>query len=254
VLSAELEVVWPLHRTHYLTIKEPDLMPTVTPAVDGRELAARAFVAAACTQARIATLLGVSRRTVGRSAELDVAAALGKADTLTQARACLAESAERGSTAQERDAALEWLDHALGEQPVREWPRQPAQLEARDAPHSVDASREVSGQPSAACDVAGLRSNAVGHVRTRVSKNGRSATVSPTRHTRSPSPPAPGFALERVEALTREQQRIERRSLILGCVVTTLDAAPLREALADLVADIAEAARTIGRLVQQATR
>jgi hypothetical protein len=60
------------------------------------------------------------------------------------------------------------------------------------------------------------------------------------------------LALEQVEALTREQQRIERRTLILGCAVTTLDPAPLREALADLVTEIAESARVIGRLLRPA--
>jgi hypothetical protein len=65
---------------------------------------------------------------------------------------------------------------------------------------------------------------------------------------------AAGLALTQVQALTEQQQRIERRSLILGCAVATVDPVPLREALAELLADITEAARTIGRLVQQATR
>jgi hypothetical protein len=52
--------------------------------------------------------------------------------------------------------------------------------------------------------------------------------------------------------LTREQQRLARRSLLLGCAVTTLDPAPLREALADLVTEIAESARVIGMLLRPA--
>jgi hypothetical protein len=68
------------------------------------------------------------------------------------------------------------------------------------------------------------------------------------------APRLPACPLEQVQTLTQQQQRIERRNLILGCALTTLDPAPLREALADLVAGITEAARTIGRLVQQAAR
>ena len=52
--------------------------------------------------------------------------------------------------------------------------------------------------------------------------------------------------------MTREQQRLARRSLLLGCAVTTLDPAPLREALADLVTEIAESARVIGMLLRPA--
>jgi hypothetical protein len=63
-------------------------------------------------------------------------------------------------------------------------------------------------------------------------------------------PPRASLALEQIEALTREQQRIERRSLILGYAVATLDSVPLRDALAELLADINEAARTIGAIVQ----
>jgi hypothetical protein len=54
--------------------------------------------------------------------------------------------------------------------------------------------------------------------------------------------------------LTAQQQRIERRTLVLGCAVATVDAAPLRDALTDLLADITEAARTIGRIVSQPAR
>jgi hypothetical protein len=61
-----------------------------------------------------------------------------------------------------------------------------------------------------------------------------------------------GLPLEQVEALTRQQQRIERRSLILGCAVTTLEPAPMRDALADLLAEITEAARAIGMLLRPA--
>jgi hypothetical protein len=65
---------------------------------------------------------------------------------------------------------------------------------------------------------------------------------------------AGGLALEHVQALTAQQQRIERRTLVLGCAMATLDAAPLREALTELVVDITEAARVIAVIVQQATQ
>lgn len=60
--------------------------------------------------------------------------------------------------------------------------------------------------------------------------------------------PRASLALEHVEALIREQQRIERRGLILGCGLNALDPAPLREALAELLEDIRAAARAIGTL------
>ena len=67
-----------------------------------------------------------------------------------------------------------------------------------------------------------------------------------------PTPSARPPGGQQVEALTREQQRLARRSPILGCAVTTLDPAPLREALADLVTEIAESARVIGMLLRPA--
>jgi hypothetical protein len=85
---------------------------------------------------------------------------------------------------------------------------------------------------------------------------GRPAAPSSSRDERGASGssltrPPPGLALTQVH---EQQQRIERRSLILGCAVATVDPVPLREALAELLADITEAARTIGRLVEQASR
>ena len=137
---SELEVVWPLHRSHYLspaladagidmnTEPESSEAPplrrsatrrpvpsgaSVTAATAGRELAARALLAGGCLQTRVAELLHTSRRSVGRMVEADVTAALRDADVVDQARTCLADTAIRGSTAEEREAADAWLVHAL---------------------------------------------------------------------------------------------------------------------------------------------
>jgi hypothetical protein len=65
-----------------------------------------------------------------------------------------------------------------------------------------------------------------------------------------------GLALEQVHALTQQQQRILHRSVVLDCALKAdaLDPPTMREAVADLLADITEAARAIGVIVQQATR
>jgi hypothetical protein len=133
VSTPEYVVVWPLRRDHYL-FEVADMMSTATPVVDetslslethsassappiaspGRELAARAL-AAACTQQRVGELLGVSRRTIARRPDFDVPAALHDEGALTLARAELANTEHRGSTAEERAAAEAWLERAQGD-------------------------------------------------------------------------------------------------------------------------------------------
>lgn len=76
----------------------------------------------------------------------------------------------------------------------------------------------------------------------------RPAAKSAARAVGAVGAPRASLALEHVEALIREQQRIERRGLILGCGLNALDPAPLREALAELLEDIRAAARAIGTL------
>jgi hypothetical protein len=86
VLGVELEVVWPLHKSHYLSLslqdQETDMADEVTAdrmpvSGAGRDLPARALVAgASCTQQRVSDLLETSRRSVGRAVETDLAAAL----------------------------------------------------------------------------------------------------------------------------------------------------------------------------------
>jgi hypothetical protein len=137
VTGAELEVVWPLHKSHYLssTLQETEMPEDVsvdpTPvSAAGRDLAARALLAAACTQQRVSDLLEVSRRSVGRAAETDLAAMLQEATVVADARTILTETVRQGSSAEERDAAERWLAEALRE-PVS--PRPPARPSTKAA-------------------------------------------------------------------------------------------------------------------------
>jgi hypothetical protein len=125
VNACELEVVWPLHRWHYLSPMladagidmntEPESStvppaPARRPVATSRDLATRALQAGAnCSQQRVSDLLAVSRRTLSRTVDPDVVAALHDADVVKQARTYLADTASRGSTAEEREAAAAWL-------------------------------------------------------------------------------------------------------------------------------------------------
>jgi hypothetical protein len=62
-----------------------------------------------------------------------------------------------------------------------------------------------------------------------------------------------GFALEQVDALTHQQQRILRRSVVIDCALKAEapDPPTMREAITDLLADITAAARTMGTILQQ---
>ena len=73
---SDLEVVWPLHRWHYLNVPDParvnmeavdESLSSPLVATPERELAARALHGGPdCSQQRVSDLLGVSRRTIGR--------------------------------------------------------------------------------------------------------------------------------------------------------------------------------------------
>ena len=80
------------------------------------------------------------------------------------------------------------------------------------------------------------------------------AEASAAPHTPAPDAPTP---LPQVEALRRQQQRILHRSALVDYVLAaeTLGGGPLTmgDALAELLADITEAARTIGTLLQTTT-
>jgi hypothetical protein len=79
----------------------------------GRDLAARALVAgAACTQQRVSELLETSRRSVGRAVDSDLMAVPQNSSVVAKARTVLSESARRGSTPEERQAAEAWLMEA----------------------------------------------------------------------------------------------------------------------------------------------
>jgi hypothetical protein len=127
VTGPDLEVVWPLHRSHYLSsalTADGMVMPMEPASVEGptrasvvatpdRELAAGTLQAdPEASQQRVSDLLGVSRRTIGRMAEADLSTALRDPQVLEGARMCLAETANRGSTVEERDAASAWLQAA----------------------------------------------------------------------------------------------------------------------------------------------
>jgi hypothetical protein len=102
VVGGELEVIWPLHKWHYLnpspTDPEMDMADDVTAdptpvSGPGRDLAARALlVGAGCTQQRVSELLETSRRSVGRAVETELAAVLQDATVVAEARTVLAES------------------------------------------------------------------------------------------------------------------------------------------------------------------
>ena len=138
----ELVVLWPLHRSHYLSVPDipfpaeseepmdservPDDVgpaPQIAPSPDGeldrgnmlraRALAVQAFGAAHVPQRRIALLLGVTRSVIRRLPE-PVPRATIRPHTRAGAGAMLAQiliaqSARHGSTEGERAAALAWV-------------------------------------------------------------------------------------------------------------------------------------------------
>ena len=249
-------------------------------ASPGRELAARAL-AAACTQERVGALLGVSRRTLTRRPDFDVLAALRDDGTLTLARAELANTETRGSTAEERATADAWLEEAR---------REDGQLASENLLKPVIAAAEPEhgtngGAPPRAAAKPGSNSHTVpsgaappraatkpppGRVSARapsappqrdVSRetarrvNGRAAprAIRPQPQPHESSSPRAGLALEQVDALTQQQQRILRRSVVIDCALKAEapDPPTMREAIADLLADITVAARTMGTILQQ---
>jgi hypothetical protein len=234
VHADEFELVWPLHRSHYLNVADQSrertpmaaVDPTVSPPLivtPARELAARALLAGTCTHQRVAELLHTSRRSVGRMAEADLTTALGDAQALESARTCLAETASRGSTTEERQAATAWLQEAARDEHQAE----PAQVSRRPAARRPKPVHRPS--------------------RNGARRNG-AATVTTASAEHAP-PPFP-----QVEALRRQQQRILHRSALIDYVLTVEkrggQTLTMGDALAELLADITDAARTIGTLLQ----
>ena len=173
-------------------VDEPLSLPLV--ATPGRDLAARALLAGAGTQQRVSDLLGVSRRTIGRMAEADFSTALRDPQVLEDARTCLEDTARRGSTAEERAAAVAWLQEA-----------------ARDE-HQVALKPAATTPP---------RASPVANPTPRVLPRRPRRPVAPrngaaTSTTDTPGPPAP---LLQVDALRRQQQRILHRSALIDYVL-----------------------------------
>jgi hypothetical protein len=115
-----LEVIWPLHRWHYLSLLDPWTLDAVDDSLSvplvgttGRELAARALLAGPDgSPQRVSDLLDVSAPMIRRMADADCTPALRDPQILEGARTCLAETADRGSSVEEREAAVVWLQEA----------------------------------------------------------------------------------------------------------------------------------------------
>jgi hypothetical protein len=259
------ELIWPLDKRHYLSpsLRESDIMSTASseltsanrrdpvddpvdeltpiptssasspsrPSTTGRDLAGRALLAG-CSKPRTRDLLGVSSRTVGRIADADLTDAWHDADALEQARTCLAETADRGSTAEEREAAEVWLRETM-----------------RDARHvERGRSKAASRRPR----VAPVTRHGPVH---RPPRNGRAMSAQP-----QPAPssngarPQPATAFEEIDELRRLQQRILHGSTLVRYVLAAEQRSgqtlTMGEALAERLADVADAANKIGTLLE----
>ena len=193
----------------------------------------RSWPAGVCRQ-RVAELLHTSRRSIGRMVEADVTAALVDVDVVDQARTYVADTAIRGSTAEEREAAAAWLVHAVRDEQhvARFHQRTPSRRPTASARATTTVKRNNAGSPMK-----------------------RPAVTPVTRSATRPGPPPEMFAPDSVDALTRQQQRIVHRSALLAYVITAENrsghALTLGDALLELLADITEAARMIGTILQQ---
>ena len=158
-------------------------------------------------------------------ADADLSTALRDPQLLEGARTCLAETADRGSTAEEREAAIAWL-----QEPARGDTRSPRVQALRRRP---------------------LRPTGAGRRPCRTGGAHRTGAATPTTAPHAPPPPL------QVEALRRQQRRILHRSALVDYVLAaeTRGCGPLTmgDGLAELLADITEAARTIGALLQPTT-
>ena len=207
-------------------------------ATPGRALAARALLAGPDgSQQRVSDLLGVSRRTIGRIADAECSTGLRDPQVLEEARTCLAETASRGSTPEEREAAVAGLEDAARDE------RQVARVQAsrRPAARRPRPVRRHGGSTSEASTTKNRPETVGAH---------GSGSATPT------APPAPA-PLTQVDALRRQQQRILHRSALIAYVLATEKRGgqplTLGDALTDLLADITEAAGTIGTILQTAT-
>ena len=181
-------------------------------------MATRALAAGAhCTQQRAGELLETSRRSVGRAVETDVVAALQNPAVVTETRTILAASVRRGSTDEERAAAETWLAEALrDEQP----------------PASI-ARRSIARRS------------------TKTTRNRPPRSTNGSRPAVSPRPTA--LPVAQLDALERQQQRILHRATLIDYVLVAEQrngaTLTLGDALAELLQDISDAARTIGTIL-----
>ena len=243
-MSTAYEVVWPLNRWDYLTLQDPVTMstpgdestPPPMPPSPGRYLATP-LLATACTQERVGALLGISRRSVGRTLALDVGAMLRDEEAVTVARTCLEDTESRGGTMGERDAAMAWLDRALREESPVE----------RVEPPSIVAPAVETPRPRRVS----VRAR---HVARKTNSRVSGRLMAAVRRV-SPAP-CVGLAPEQLHVLVQQQQRILRRSMVIAgaAKADALDPPMLREVIAEFLGDITEAARTIGTILQQAPR
>ena len=243
----ELEVVWPLHRSHYLSPAlaeagidmetEPESSETCPrPLSWGLSPRVATWRRVRCWP--VGELFSTAGQRVARGesahAESDgrprYRSRVTHAAVVEQARTRLADSANRGSTAEEREAAAAWLVHAVrDEQQVEPFHQRTSDVAPASGRHpnrkSTAASCEAAGSDTATHDAA------------------------------QPGPPPAAFAREQLDALTRQQQRIVHRSALLAYVIAAETrsghALTLGDALAELLADITEAARTIGTILQK---
>jgi hypothetical protein len=154
------------------------------------------------------------------------------------AHTLLEESLTRGGTVEERDAARAWLQTSTSDTAER--------CTSATAPANVEKQNTTfaSAEPSPSSS----------RRRPAVSASRPSATKAPVGQTIMNG--AGGLSSEQMDALTTQQQRILRRSTVIDCVLRAedLDALTMRQAVRDLLEDIATATHRIGAIVQQATR
>ena len=163
--------------------------------------------------------------------EADVTAALRDVDVVDQARTYLADTASRGSTAEEREAADAWLVHAVrDEQQVEQFhQRTGVSRPTAQARVAIRAGKRNGGpvkRPAVTPATPSTRSrSAAGRVRARSARR----------------PYAPATA-----------HRVSQRALayVIAAENRSGQALTLGDALAELLADITEAARTIGTILR----
>jgi hypothetical protein len=257
------EVVWPLDRRHYLTVEaHPIIMRAAPPApatpaitaitvasqtvVDGRRLAAKALLLGAhCSQRRVIALLRVSRWTLDRITHGKTVTGLPEPEVLEMAQTCLEESTNRGSTAEERQAARAWLQTPTIPTPITaETPDANVGRDVRNATAIVAPPGAAVATPAAADSGR----------RPRVASSYPSAEMTSAVE-RAKNDAHASLALKHLETVSQQQRRILHRTVILDYALKAeaLDLCMLRAALAELVSDINDAARAIGVIVQQAT-